>query len=132
MMVFSRKFYEVLDNLIADFDIRFNTECVTIVDVSKCLHPYDNFELFDVKDVRRLYEHYEGDFVVHTDVNLVIAEYMHYINKLHRDFDTTAIKEITFTKVNCWLHKINMFPLIFKLVKLVSVIQFSTTTCEMK
>ena len=82
MSIFTHKFNEMLDNLIADFDICFNKECLTIIYTSKCIHPYDSFESFDVKYIRTLHEYYEGAFDVHTDVTLVIEEHVHYRNKL--------------------------------------------------
>ena len=56
------KFFEVIDNLIADFDKRFNKEIITVVDASKCLHPYDRFKSFNENDLKILYNHYANDF----------------------------------------------------------------------
>ena len=82
--LFTRKFFEVVDNLIADFDFRFNKEYMSIVDVSKCLHPFDSFESFDKKDLHVLYNHFAVDFPGHNDEKLLLTEHIHYKNSLNQ------------------------------------------------
>ena len=76
--LFRSKFFEVVDSLIKDFDVRFNNEYMGIVDASKCLHPYDSFESFDVKDLHFLYNHFDVDFPGHNDEKLLLTEHIHY------------------------------------------------------
>ena len=74
--------FEVIDNLIADFDKRFNKEIIAVVDASKCLHPYDSFKSFDEHDLKILYDHYADDFQVHDDLNLTKTDHTYYKNML--------------------------------------------------
>ena len=83
-----------------------------------------------MNDLKILYEHYKGDFPVHNDLQLFIIEHVHYRKRLQNDFLKEDLKQMTFAQINVWLYKVNMFPLISKLVKLVSVIPSSTATCE--
>ena len=117
------KFFEVIDNLLVDFDKRFNKECIAIIDATKCLHPFDNFASFQEDDLKKLYQHYEEDFKDHFDFKLILTEHTHYKTMLQKEFTKKELKEMTFSKFNIWVYEKCMF-------KLVSIIPSSTATCE--
>ena len=54
---------------------------MSIVDASKCIHPFDSFESFDNNDIHVLYEHFAIDFPGHTDEKLLLTEHIHYQKK---------------------------------------------------
>ena len=91
----------MIDNLLSDFGIRFDNKSVTIVDGSKCLHPYDNFESFNDNDLKILYKHYKGDYPVHNDRNLFIIEHVHYRKRLQGDFIKKRPEGNNFCKNKC-------------------------------
>ena len=128
--LFRRKFFEVVDSLIKDFDVRFNNEYMGIVNASKCLHPYDSFESFDVNDLNFLCEHFEVDFPGHIDEKLFLNEHTHYQNKLKSEIEKEKLEKMTFADITVWVHKQNMFPLLSKLLKLIVVMPSTTATCE--
>ena len=76
--LFSRKFFEVIDNLISDFDIRFNKEFIDIVDTSKCLHIFDSFESFGKNDLNVLRKKYSVVFSGHNDDKILLTKHTHY------------------------------------------------------
>ena len=129
-VLYTRKFFEVVDNLIADFDRRFNKEYMSIVDASKCLHPYDSFESFDKKDLHDLYNHFAVDFPGHNDEKLLLTEHIHYQKRLKSVFSKVELEKMTFADITVWVHEQNTFPLLSKLLKLVIVIPSTTATCE--
>ena len=100
-----RKFSQLMEDMIGEFNTRFNKDCVKIVHATKCLHPYNKFQSFDVEDLKTLYNHYRSDFSVDTDEDLIISEHVHYQECLKREFTNKELKEMTFAKLNIWIHK---------------------------
>ena len=78
----SGKLFEVTDNLISDFGIRFNQELIDIVEATTFLHPIDIFEPFDENDLNVLHDHYSIDFSGHNDKKILLNEHTHYKTSL--------------------------------------------------
>ena len=72
--LFSGKLYE-MDNLISDFDIHFNKECIDIVEATKFLRTFDSFESFDNNDLNVLQDHYSINFPGHNDKKILLNEH---------------------------------------------------------
>ena len=128
--IYTRKLFQVIDDLNADFDKRFNKEAVKIVESSKCLHPFDSFESYNDNDLKFLYNHYSSDFPIDCNENLFLTEHTHYRNRLKGEFEKKDLEEMTFNMLTMWIHKIAAFLLLTKLLKLVCVLPFSSATCE--
>ena len=103
---------------------------MSIVDASECLHPYDSFESFDVKDLHILYNHFDVDFPGHNDEKLLLSEYIHYPKKLNHISQKKNLKIMTFVALTVWVHEQNTSPLLSRLLKLIIVIPSTTATCE--
>ena len=128
--IYSRKLFQVIDDLNADFDQRFNKEAVKVITASKCLHPFDSFDSYNDNDLKFLFNHYRSDFPANCNENLCVTEHTHYRNRLLGEFETNDLEKMTFNMLTMWIHNVNAFPLITKLLKLVCVLPSSSATCE--
>ena len=72
----------MINNLISDFDIRFNKDFINIVEATKYLRPFDSFESFNKNYFNVLHDHYSINFPGHNDKEIVLNEHTHYKKSL--------------------------------------------------
>ena len=90
---YRRNFYVLLDEMLEDFELRFNDTFFKIIKASKCLHPLDGFKLFHSEDLATLREYFEKDFDEEIDFVYLLQEHSYYKSRFMEDHRNTDLSK---------------------------------------
>lgn len=123
-------FCTVIDRMLAELDGRFNEMNMELLSCVACLDPRDSFSAFDTRKLIRLAEFYPSDFSPF-DLEFLKQQLDTYIVEMRSDDSLNEISGIgDLCRKMIQLRKHNIYPMVFKLIKLALLLPVATATVE--